>query len=189
MRLLKQHYPVPISLSMQCRRHMQYVMLGLAAPSGGHLFASVKIGLGRDDETRLPGRSMAGREMADKNLWGSFEEFSGQRSPLILFREQAAELHRLTNGVLRADVEVDSVSSGGDMSITLKIVAPRLNYYSFSMARALYGFDAYPCNFIDLVNEKTHEQLNQQGFEEKLSETLQSERVRRGIARLISESK
>lgn len=77
-----------------------------------------------------------------ENLWGELPEVVKVRTPKQILLEQAAQLRDMTGGKLIGEV-VDQ-SSGANFNLTLNVVAPVLNNYSFTILTISHTIHLYP---------------------------------------------
>lgn len=127
--------------------------------------------------------------MATKNLWGDLSEEPEVRPPTSLLKEQASVLKAATKGVLYGNVVVQR---GGDgFYIELRIVAPALDDYEYSVVHVEHGIDMYPLKLYpewgqpaDVIRCKDEQQ-----FETALAKILSDPRVRKVVASLVAQSR
>ena len=85
--------------------------------------------------------------MATKNLWGELPKTLRVRLPITVLKEQAAALTELTDGILTGSVLTSR--KGGRISLTLRIVAPALDGYTYDVAYANHDIEGYPLELED----------------------------------------
>jgi hypothetical protein len=128
-------------------------------------------------------------EMTSKNLWGdlSISEDDIGRSPKQILTDQANQLMKATSSILRARVE--SSSEYKQITHDLVIIAPYLNNYEVSIARASHFAVTYPVRLFDLVaDELIGEFQNEDEFTHALGKILSSKKVGTIVGSLLSQS-
>lgn len=125
------------------------------------------------------------------NLWGELPLAEIFRTPIVILREQAAQLTELTNGLLVG--QVDSFTSKArpktPFASRLSIVVPALESYQFQIIRIYHNIMLYPLHVFDVVNEIEYDCDDEQQFLEVVGRTLSSKAVHKAIAALLSQSK
>ena len=129
--------------------------------------------------------------MSPKNLWGDIAPADDTRAPTAILREQAAELSRLTQGVLDGAVTVKPV--GGEFVVEFSIIAPVLNGYEYTVMYVEHPVVMYPLKVMqgwDRYNRDTTLKCeNEVEFEAAVGTILKSEHVRAVVASLITQSR
>lgn len=128
--------------------------------------------------------------MTAQNLWGDLGGLDNIRSPAVILQEQAALLGKLTNELLEGKVRRHSNPDDNRFEILLYVAAPALGPYRIQILELSYSLEkTYPVMFRDSLDAKFLRVDDEVKLLEKLEELLSSERVRRVLATLISESK
>ena len=135
----------------------------------------------------------------EKSLWGNLPLDDMIRTPVIILREQATILTKLTNGLLEGVVTVRTASEQlfgskplKEFSGTLGIVAAALDGYMLLVLKVEYDLAIYPVTTIDLLGGGAWEQKichNEEELMTALGEILSSERVSKSISLLLAQSR
>ncbi len=127
--------------------------------------------------------------MSVKNLWGDIPSGEAIRTPYTILREQTAVLGELTDHVLEGRVIRQQVARSSNLfSLAMSIVAPAIDNYMFRLIIATHPVTLYPATLKDLSNEETYECENEEVFVERLGIILSSDRVRKVVQGLLSQS-
>ena len=124
--------------------------------------------------------------MSDKNLWGNLDDLGRIKTPTTHLKEQADLLAEGTNKVLEAEVETGKTD--GDVTVTLAIVAPALNRYSYTVLRVNHGVEIYPLTLSDIANNQSYRCDTEEKFLGSLETVLTSTKVRKILRSLVSQS-
>ena len=120
-----------------------------------------------------------------KSLWGNLDSLDPVRTPAVVLNEQARFLSEETNFALLGEVlRMDSPSGG--FLLSLRVVVPNLNRYTFEIMKVQYSELVYPVTVFADGQEFLANTMDE--FLVLLEETLKSERVTRALATLKSES-
>jgi len=87
--------------------------------------------------------------MSTEDLWGEIPDVEPIKTPLSIFKEQAAILKEKTNGALEAEVTVGK-ESPQEVGALMKIVVPTLGGYTVNIAQINYGLEIYPVTVFNL---------------------------------------
>jgi hypothetical protein len=120
-----------------------------------------------------------------KNMWPHVRA-GNVRTPLLILREQAGLLGRMTKNVVTARVTDGHV--GKDFVYSLSLVAPALDYYSYTILTIRHTVKVYPLTIEDHVNETRYEAATESEFLQALQAILKSDEVKRVIELLLSQS-
>jgi len=123
-----------------------------------------------------------------ENLWGTLPKPDSVRTPLFLLREQAEILTEATQGVLVGTVTTIP-QVGSNLDHYLKIIAPALNHYSFSVVNVSHGMTVYPVTVIDLAQSMGYEVRDEKTLKEILKKILSSEAVHKVVGGLLAQSR
>ena len=129
--------------------------------------------------------------MQTQNLWGEIDTNMKLPDPVRLLQKQAALVEELTGGELvgRVRRRVTYSDVNGMFRITLGVLAPYLENYTFEIVDATYPPTIYP---VVLVNAMTMDEFvceTEDEFVEKLGGVLRSEKVQKYISALIAHSR
>jgi hypothetical protein len=152
---------------------------------------------------------------SNKNLWGDLPNIETLRTPYTLLKEQASILSEITKGLLIGEVihnQKDKL-----FVIILRIKAPSLNNYTYSVLEVQYPIQLYPVfvknlasdnfnnleknlmnaannplmSFVDyggfLENQGYNKCFSEEEFENALGEILSSPEVKRVISGLLAQ--
>src|SRR2546428_606499 len=126
--------------------------------------------------------------MVRKNLWGDLPPTDDIRTPKQILKEQAVALSDMTKSMLYGDVGVQNTRD--QFLLTLRIVAPALENYTYDILSVLHPLEVYPLkvwpSWSSSANAK--ECVNAESFETALTEILQADRTRRVVAALLAQS-
>ena len=126
--------------------------------------------------------------MPSKNLWGELPDIADVgRSPRDILKEQAEALTAATRRGLVGEVRTEAPYK--DIEHELVIITPYLNNYEVTICRASHGAETYPVQVFDMVGSVAVPPCDrEETFEKALQSILTSEKVRRIIASLLSQS-
>ena len=129
--------------------------------------------------------------MATPNLWGELPSIDDIRAPITVLKEQAAQLQIMTRGVLRA--RVMNKQEGGWFTLELRIVAPAIENYEFTVLETRHSIGGYPLEVTPSWrrgrSDSTIECADEGEFVKALGDILASDRVRQVIRSLLAQSK
>jgi hypothetical protein len=121
-----------------------------------------------------------------KNLWGELPNAETIRTPYTILKEQASMLSEITNGLLIGEVVVNN-QIDKLFIITLRIKAPSLNNYTYSVVEVRQPIQIYPVAVINLLDSRGGNYSSEEEFENALGEILSSQEVKRGISGLLAQ--
>ncbi|MBW4514016.1 MAG: hypothetical protein KME11_02170 [Timaviella obliquedivisa GSE-PSE-MK23-08B] len=123
---------------------------------------------------------------SQKSLWGDLSKPDIVRTPFTILKEQAAILSEATDGLLVGDVR--RIQNQEKQNIELRVVAPSLDNYRYSILSVIHDIKLYPLSLNNLANDTYHRQCDsEEAFEQALGEILSSPEVRKVISTLLSE--
>ena len=129
--------------------------------------------------------------MTTQNLWGELPNVDDVRTPTTILKEQAAQLSAATKAVLRGRAAV--TQSSGWFLLQLRIVAPVLDNYEYTVLDVAHGVDPYPLTLTPIWNKNRREggvRCNTEvEFLEAVAAVLQDDRTRRVVGALLAQSK
>jgi hypothetical protein len=129
--------------------------------------------------------------MNSRNLWGPLPATEQIITPTLILREQATQLSNMTNGILRGEVSVSS--AGSTFVVSLAVVAPFVDNYTYLAVQVEHELELYPVTVrpgYDLYSSKVAvECTNQSEFEKAVGEILSSEHMQRIIRSLLAQSR
>jgi hypothetical protein len=121
-----------------------------------------------------------------KNLWGELPNVETIRTPYTLLKEQASILSEITHGLLIGEVVVNS-QNDKFFTITLRIKAPSLNNYTYSVVEVQQPIQLYPVAVINLLEGRMGKYSSEEEFENALGEILSSQEVKGVISGLLAQ--
>jgi hypothetical protein len=130
--------------------------------------------------------------MVTENLWGKLPEIELTWAPFNILLGQAASLKEMTKDLLIAEVERNAEPDRvrGKESrffvLELRIVAPSLNHYTYSVLTVRHGITMIPLK-IDSSDGKNWECGNEDEFVDTLKQILSSSEVKKVIAGLLTQ--
>lgn len=124
--------------------------------------------------------------ISKKNLWGELPNAETIRTPYTILKEQASILSELTNGLLLGEVVVNH-QKDKLFVITLRIKAPSLNNYTYSVVEVQQPIQLYPVAIINLLENNMTKYSSEEEFENALGEILSSQEVKRVISGLLAQ--
>jgi len=121
-------------------------------------------------------------------MWGDFKDLRITPTPRKYLQEQADEVYKATNYILRA--EVRSIRGGAlrELAYSLYIVASKINNYTKEIIMIQHDLAPYPLIVSDYVNDKEYQCADESNFLESLETILSSTTMRKLIERLITHS-
>ena len=127
--------------------------------------------------------------MAVKNLWGDLPELSDVRSPATILREQASLLTQMTKGTLQGEVSL--LKRKDKFDLTLRILAPALDNYSYTVLGVVYPIEMYPADVFDAHNLPPIPRscTDEESLQSTLANILSSSRTQKVISHLLAQSK
>jgi hypothetical protein len=121
-----------------------------------------------------------------KNLWGELPNVETIRTPYTILKEQASILSEITHGLLIGEVVVNS-QNDKFFTITLRIKAPSLNNYTYSVVEVQQPIQLYPVAVINLLEGRMGKYSSEEEFENALGEILSSQEVKGVISGLLAQ--
>ncbi|MEL6263465.1 MAG: hypothetical protein AAFR12_20635 [Cyanobacteria bacterium J06626_6] len=122
-----------------------------------------------------------------KNMWGELPKTEELPDlPIKVLKEQGSLLTEATDGTLIGEVAV----LNGDSSkfrAALRIKAPSLNNYIFSILQIEYPLMIYPVDIVDQTVNRRSICKNLKEYEERLEQVLSSDRVKSVILALLAQ--
>ena len=128
--------------------------------------------------------------MQTQNLWGKIDTQMKLPDPVKLLQRQAALIEDLTGGTLvgRVRRRVTYSDANGMFRITLGIIAPYLENYTFEVVDATYPPTIYPVVLVNAMTRDEYVCKTEDEFVKNLGEVLRSEKVQDYISALIAHS-
>ena len=121
-----------------------------------------------------------------KNLWGELPNVETIRTPYTILKEQASILSEITNGLLIGEVVVNNQKD--TFVMTLRIKAPSLHNYTYSVVEVHQPIQLYPVVVINLLVERRGGKYSsEEEFENALGEILSSQEVKGVISGLLAQ--
>ena len=129
--------------------------------------------------------------MQTQSLWGNIDTGMKLPDPVKLLQQQAALVEELTGGELvgRVRRRVTYSDVNGMFRVTLGIMAPYLENYTFEIVDATYPPTIYPVVLINAMTMDSYVCETEDEFVKKLREVLSSEKVMDYISALIAHSR
>lgn len=127
---------------------------------------------------------------SQKSLWGDLSQPTIVRTPFTILKEQASILSEATSGLLVGDVWrfQDHGQQNAVSNLILRIVAPSLDNYHYSILEVTHDIKLYPLTLNSLTTNSYEEQCDsEEAFEKALGEILSSPEVRKIISALLSD--
>jgi hypothetical protein len=127
---------------------------------------------------------------SQKSLWGDLSQTEIVRTPFTILKEQAGILSKATRGLLVGDVDrTQSPEHQNVYSVlVLRVVAPSLDNYHYSILQVHHDIKLYPLEIIDLAGDGNRKQCeSEEEFEQGLGGILSSPAVRKVISALLSD--
>ncbi|MDY6786329.1 MAG: hypothetical protein SW833_28055 [Cyanobacteriota bacterium] len=140
-----------------------------------------------------------------KDLWGEISQAKVLRTPYVILKEQASQLNQKTQGLLLGEVYKSIKQNQFKASLSeqinpkksrhqeqfvniLRIKAPSLNNYTYSVVQVEYPIALYPVKVEGFAVEGFLRMCNNEDeFEQALGEILSSEEVRKVISILLAQ--
>jgi hypothetical protein len=126
--------------------------------------------------------------MCANSLWGNLEGIEKIKTPKSILEEQGSFLTSSMDGILEGIVLTEQWGAQ-NFSITLKIVAPALNNYSYQILRVYHPLKLYPLTISSDFLSSNVECKNENEYLETLEKILSSEGVKNVIQILMSQVK
>ncbi|MCU1346977.1 MAG: hypothetical protein JWO56_7 [Acidobacteria bacterium] len=124
-----------------------------------------------------------------KSLWGEISIDEEVVPPVTLLKEQAAELERLTQHVLKGEVEVDRHDD--TFNVDFYVTAPLLENYKYWVLRLRHSIEMFPAKLLP-AQRPAEEWIvcdNESELVREVAKVLSSLRVRKAISMLLAQSK
>jgi hypothetical protein len=121
-----------------------------------------------------------------KNLWGELPNPETIRTPYTILKEQASILSEITNGLLIGEVVVNN-QKDKLFVMTLRIKAPSLNNYTYSVVEVQQPIQLYPVTIMNLLENKMTKYSSEEEFENALGQILSSQEVKTVISGLLAQ--
>lgn len=135
----------------------------------------------------------------ENSLWGNLPLTETTRTPVIILREQATILTKLTNALLEGVVTVrntaDIFSFGKqhkEFAVTLSITAPALDGYNIQILKVEYDLVLYPATVYDLLGEIQPDEIvcrDESELNAAIGKVLSSEKVQKAVGMLLAQSR
>ncbi len=128
--------------------------------------------------------------MAPTDLWDMTNLPIPERTPTSILKEQATALEEATKGILMGNVRTTFKNT--TFTITLSVVAPGLNNYTFDIVHVLHDLGLYPLKMTAAWKANEYPWTSCQdedGFITELTTILRSDTVRNAIGTLLAQSR
>jgi hypothetical protein len=122
-----------------------------------------------------------------KNLWGELPTAETIRTPYTILKEQGSVLSEITNGLLIGEVVVNN-QRDNFFDLILRIKAPALNNYTYSVVEVRQPIQLYPVTITNLLGHTVIGKYpSEEEFENALGEILSSPEVKQVISGLLAQ--
>ncbi len=126
--------------------------------------------------------------MAKVDLWGEGPTPTKVTTPYTILREQAQILSKKTGDLLQGSVVGIPVASKEKFAYELRVVAPVLNGYTFTVLDVMYGPAPFPVQIKAAWEDMYTICLEEDEFTLAVGGVLSSERMKEVLANLLSQS-
>lgn len=126
--------------------------------------------------------------MSVENLWGDLSLGKETRTPYTILREQADLLNEMTEEALVGHV-TRIRREAGLFTFNLEISSEAIRRYSYRLLQVDFPPSLYPLTMSDFTNDVEYESENEEKFIKDLGEILSSEKVKKAVLGLVSQSK
>jgi hypothetical protein len=141
------------------------------------------------------------------SLWPTDIGASAEKAPVTILKEQATILGTMTNNIVKAEVVAtegkripyEFLSKTHDFGFSFYIVAPALNNYRYQLFTIYHNLEFYPLAFkteterndlrIDVLDNEFEYAENEMQFLQKLKIIFGSQKTRRIIGSIMSQSR
>lgn len=126
--------------------------------------------------------------ISKKNLWGELPNTETLRTPYSILKEQASILSEITNGLLIG--EVNSYPKENLFVMILRIKAPSLNNYTYSVVEVQHKIQLYPVFVMNLASDENqgfNQCSSEEEFEKALGQILSSQEIKKVISVLLAQ--
>jgi len=123
-----------------------------------------------------------------ENLWGDLSLDKETRTPYTILREQANLLTEMTEEAL-AGIVIRIRREPGLFTYNLEISSQAIPKYSYRLLQVNFPPLLYPLTMADFTNDVEYESENEEKFIKDLGEILSSEKVKKVVLGLRSQSK
>lgn len=125
-----------------------------------------------------------------KNLWGNLPDPETIRTPYTILKEQASILTEITKGLLIGEVSINNQKDNVFTAI-LRIKAPSLNNYTYSVIQIEQPIHLYPVTIANLFENRVGHRMarysSEEEFENALGQILSSQDIQRIISGLLAQ--
>lgn len=135
----------------------------------------------------------------EKSLWGNLPLTDTTRTPVIILREQATILTKLTNALLEGVVTVRTASDAlfktaqsKEFDATLSITAPALDGYTVRVLKVEYDLTIYPVDVYDWLGDAEFDKIvcqNESELNDAIGKVLSSDKVQKAVGLLLAQSR
>lgn len=125
--------------------------------------------------------------ISPRNLWPEDVAVTDAVAPVAILKEQASLLGQQTRNLVEARV-TQRHSSKFDFCYYFELVAPALENYIYRLFQILHNIEFYPV-WIDFYEDSPIEVQSEDEFMLELERVFSSEKTKRIISSLISQSK
>jgi len=126
--------------------------------------------------------------MSVENLWGDLPLGKETRTPYTILREQAVLLTEMTKEALEGNVSRIR-REAGIFTYNLEIASLAIRRYSYRLLQVDFPPSLYPLSMSDFTNDLEYKSENEEEFIKVLGEILSSEKVKKVVLGLLSQSK
>jgi len=123
-----------------------------------------------------------------ENLWGDLPLGKETRTPYTILREQAVLLTEMTKEALEGNVSRIR-REAGIFTYNLEIASLAIRRYSYRLLQVDFPPSLYPLSMSDFTNDLEYKSENEEEFIKVLGEILSSEKVKKVVLGLLSQSK
>jgi len=126
--------------------------------------------------------------MSVENLWGDLPLGEETRTPYTILLEQATLLTEMTKEALVGHVSRIRREEGL-FTFNLEISSQAIRRYSYRLLQVDFPPSLYPLSMSDFTNDVKYGSENEEEFIKGLGEILSSEKVKKVVLGLLSQSK
>ncbi|HWX42161.1 MAG TPA: hypothetical protein VN345_13515 [Blastocatellia bacterium] len=122
------------------------------------------------------------------NLWPEDFGVIAIVPPVVILKEQAGVLSRMTKNIVEGEVRSSSLAPGGQFYHTLGLVAPALGGYRYELIGIYHDIQLYPADVVYLLGNTRETAHSEEELKDILRNRFADDRTKKIISALIAQS-